>query len=139
MCRCCCLRLCLASACLAVPLGQAAAQEAPLPPEFKKAMDRGVAHLQGLQRPDGSWPHERKGATPLAAWTLLECDVSPNDPAIQKAVTYTRDFILGSDRTYEMALAIMLLDRLGDEGDLPLIEALTVQLLAGQNAYHGWS
>jgi hypothetical protein len=84
-----------------------AAQETPLPPEFKPAMDRGVAFLKSLQKPDGSWPHQRPGATPLAAWTLLECDVSPNDPAIQKAVAWTRGFILTSDRTYEIALAIM--------------------------------
>jgi hypothetical protein len=125
--------------CFAVLLAPTPAQEKPLPLEFQKAMDRGVAYLKSLQKPDGSWPHDRKGATPLAAWTLLECDVSPNDPIIQKAAAYTRDFILTSDRTYEIALAIMLFDRLGDPEDLPLIESLAVQLLAGQNAHHGWS
>jgi hypothetical protein len=98
-----------------------------------------VAYLKSLQQADGSWPHQRKGATPLAAWTLLECDVSPNDPIIQKAVAYTREFILTSDSTYEIALAIMLLDRLGDPEDLPLLEALSLQLLAGQNPHHGWT
>src|SRR5260370_3380287 len=133
------LYLWLACSSFVIALSTTAAQEKPLPPEFQKSMDRGVAYLKSLQLADGSWPHQRKGATPLAAWTLLECDVSPNDPIIQKAVAYTRDFILTSDSTYEIALAIMLLDRLGDPEDLPLLEALSLQLLAGQNPHHGWT
>jgi hypothetical protein len=133
------LHVWMACGCVAILASRSPARDQPPPPEFQKSMDRGVAYLKSLQKADGSWPHQRKGATPLAAWTLLECDVSPNDPIIRKAVAYTRDFILTSDSTYEIALAIMLLDRLGDPEDLPLLEALSVQLLAGQNAYHGWT
>jgi hypothetical protein len=137
----CLLGLGLPSAFLAFVLAyQSAAQEPALPPEVQKAMDRGVKFLQGLQQQDGSWPHDRKvGATALAAWTLLECGVSPNDPGIRRAVDYTRQAILHSDRTYEISLAILLLDRLGDPGDALLLEILTMQLMAGQGTRHGWT
>jgi hypothetical protein len=52
------------------------------------------------------------GATALAGLTLLECGVSPDDPAVQKAAQSIRD---GADQihaTYTLATAILFLDRL---------------------------
>jgi hypothetical protein len=117
----------------------ARAQEPPSAKEISQAIDRGVEYLSKIQNKDGSWPFELKGATTLATYTLLECGVSPNDDRVQRGAAYTRDYILQTDRTYEIALAMLLFGKLGDEEDLPLIEALALRLLAGQNPDHGWN
>jgi hypothetical protein len=135
--------LCLAAALALTSAATVAAQEQQPPPaEVNKAIDRGVAFLKALQRADGTFhradPNER-GATPLGGWTLVECGVSPNDPTVRKAAQATRDFILTSNRTYDIALTILFLDRLGDPEDEPLIEALALQLMAGQHYSHGWT
>jgi uncharacterized protein (TIGR03067 family) len=41
--------------------------------------------------------------------------------------------------TYSIALCILFFDRLGDAGDVSLIESLTVRLLAGQASDGGWT
>src|SRR5260370_16129139 len=74
----------------------------------------------------------RKGATALAAVTLLECDVPPTDKGIQKAAEHVRTEVMGSDEVYTISTAIFFLDRLGDPIDEPLLEAITVRLLSGQ-------
>jgi hypothetical protein len=130
---------CLAAALLAACAAWVAAQDQPPPAAVNKAIDKGVAYLRKIQKTDGSWPRDDKGATPLAGWTLLECGASPNDPAVQKAAEFTRSFILTSNQTYDIALAILFLDRLGDPEDEPLIEALALQLLASQSETHGWT
>ncbi|HEV3081049.1 MAG TPA: prenyltransferase/squalene oxidase repeat-containing protein [Gemmataceae bacterium] len=107
---------------------------------IKQAVDRGVAFLKSSQRPDGTWQGEyRVGITALTALTLLECDVDPADPVIQKAVAGVRAGSVNEGRTYEISLAIMLLDRLGEKKDLPFIESLTNRLVRGQNGLGGWS
>jgi hypothetical protein len=70
---------------------------------------------------------------------LLECDVEPNDPAIQKAAATLRQISIGETQTYDISLAIMFFDRLGDKRDYPLIESLTVRLVRGQVPGGGWS
>jgi hypothetical protein len=119
------------------------AQGPVVPPDLQKAIDkaidRGVEHLTKLQQPNGTWAHDFKGATTLAAWTLLECGVSPNDPRVRKAADFIRGAALQSDWTYELSLAILFFDKLGDPEDEPLIEALALRLLAGQNGDHGWT
>ena len=41
--------------------------------------------------------------------------------------------------TYTLSLSILFLDRLGDPADVPLIESMTVRLMAGQGPGGGWS
>src|SRR5260370_20049624 len=43
------------------------------------------------------------------------------------------------DSTYGLALSILLLDRVGDPRDRPLIQALALRLIAGQTTTGGWS
>jgi hypothetical protein len=134
------LRSCIVAgvlAALAVP-HRTAAQDAVRPKELQEAIDKGTDYLKRIGA-NGIWNHRDKGATPLAAWTLLECGVSPNDPLIQKAAEYTRRFIQTNGKTYDIALGIMFLDKLGDPEDEPLIEVLALQLLGGQNATFGWT
>ena len=104
-----------------------------------KAIDRGVAALKQLQGRNGTWPHPEIGATALAGLTLLECKVPADDAAVEKAAAAVREASLRLTHTYSIALSILFLDRLGDSRDIPLIESLTVRLLAGQSAGGTWS
>jgi hypothetical protein len=88
--------------------------------------------LRKLQGADGKWPHPHIGATALAGLTLLVCDVEADDPAVQRAAQAVRHDCPALSHTYSIALAILFLDRLADPDDTPLIESLTVRLLAGQ-------
>lgn len=133
--RCCGMAAVLAAVLAARPVS---AQEVTLPKEVQTSVQRGVSHLKKLQA-NGIWPHEQKGATPLAAWTLLECGVSPNDPVVQQAATFARELLFNSDRTYDLSLAILFLDKLGDPEDEPIIELLALRLMSGQNRSHGWT
>lgn len=120
----------------------ATATEAADHDAIAKAVDRGVQYLQQLQGEDGAWPTHQIGATALAGLTLLECGVPATDPAVQKAAKVVRQAIINLEDehgTYCLSLAILFFDRLGDAGDVPLIESLAVRLLAGQNPAGGWT
>jgi hypothetical protein len=104
-----------------------------------RAIDNGVAGLRGLQGGNGTWPHDKIGATALAGLTLLECGVASDDKAVLEAARAVRAAGIPCTHTYSIALAILFLDRLGDRGDVALIESLTVRLLAGQGADGGWT
>jgi hypothetical protein len=133
-----------------VGLTSSGTARADRPANIQRAIDRGVAFLKTIQSPeDGMWrygsvehgpPSEHDlGSTSLAGLTLLECDVPPSDPAIQKAADVVRRECINTGQTYSLSLAIMFLDRLGEEADVLLIQSMTVRLLAGQNAYGGWT
>ena len=97
---------------------------------IKQALQRGVQYLRSAQV-NGVWPYQYIGATALAGLTLLECDVPANDPAVQAAAKAVREASAANlTHTYSLALAIVFLDRLGEPGDVPQIESLTVRLLA---------
>ena len=109
------------------------------PDEVQRAVDRGVEGLKRMQNTDGRWPHEQIGATALAGLALLECGVGADDKAIQRAAEAVRRASVTERHTYSISLTILLLDRLGDPADIPLIESLTVRLLAGQGSDGGWT
>jgi hypothetical protein len=106
---------------------------------INRAVQRGVAALKQMQQADGTWPCLEIGATALAGLTLLECDVPKTDPAVKQAAEAVRRDSTHLTRTYSLALSILFLDRLGEEADVPIIEAHAVRLLAGQNARGGWN
>jgi hypothetical protein len=123
-------------------LGPAAAADRPA--NIQRAIDRGVVFLKSIQsNEDGMWhfglPHQSIGATALAGLTLLECDVPASDPAVQKAADVVRQKCINCSYTYSISLAIMFLDRLEEEADVPLIQSMTVRLLAGQTGAGGWT
>jgi hypothetical protein len=132
----------------AVALGRA--EPLPLPPadqaRVEQAIERGVTFLKKAQGPQGTWVgggDKKHGGYPLGyaalpGLTLLECGVAANDPAVRRAAAFVRRHAPGNDRTYEIALAILFLDRLGDPKDRPLIQALAIRLLAGQDVTGGW-
>jgi hypothetical protein len=115
---------------------------------INKAIDKGVQFLRKTQNRWGTWGKEPSPAklhvhsvsyTALAGLTLLECGVPAKDPAVQAAAQVVREHLLKSDRTYELSLCILFLDRLGDKRDVPAIQGLAMRLIAGQTTSGGWS
>ncbi len=104
---------------------------------IEKAIERGVAGLRKMQRPDGTWPHDNIGATALAGVTLLECGAGADDKAVKAAAVAVRKQVPTLTSTYGLSLAILFLDRLDDPADTPLLESMTFRLLAGQ-VNGGW-
>ncbi|QDU22181.1 prenyltransferase/squalene oxidase repeat-containing protein [Urbifossiella limnaea] len=112
-----------------------------------EAVDRGVSFLRQTQTPAGSWGKGTNvgpgggwavGYTALCGIALIEAGIPPNDPGIQKAANVVRAAQPKIDHTYEAALAIIFLDRVGEKKDKPLIQGLALRLIAGQSGTGGW-
>jgi hypothetical protein len=126
---------------MAVSSGHAVDQQA-----IDKAIGAGVKALRSMQMEDGTWPPHREmgaatqiGATALAGLALLECGAKSDDSAVLRAADALRKAGPRLTHNYSICLSILFFDRLGDPGDMPLIEALTVRLLAGQSSTGGWN
>jgi hypothetical protein len=110
--------------------------------QVNRAIDRGVAFLKATQGVHGSWRNPKEshpiGYAALPGLTLLECGVPPADPAVQRVARLVRRSAANLDATYEIALSLLFLDRLGDPKDKPIIRTLAVRLMAGQTVTGGW-
>jgi hypothetical protein len=105
------------------------------------AIDRGVVFVK-KQLEDGAramHPGHDVGYVALPGLTLLECGVPGNDPVIRKAADLVRKGSANLQLTYDLALAILFLDRLGEGSDRDLIRTLAVRLVAGQRGDGGWT
>jgi hypothetical protein len=114
---------------------------------IQKAVDRGVAYLKAAQNADGTWPfsghrsaepNHPVGVSALVGLALLECDVPVDDPVIENAASVVRAQVRGLSDTYDLALAVLFLDRLANPNDHELIESIAQCLLAGQSGGGGW-
>jgi hypothetical protein len=118
---------------------------APAPAVEKADVDRAVkggveALRQAQEASSGAWRGTQDvGLTSLVALALMECDVPPTDKAIQQAAAFVRKGAITEKQTYSLALAIIFLDRMGEPGDVALIESMTVRLLGGQSGQGGWN
>jgi hypothetical protein len=113
------------------------------------AIARGVWWLKDHALAEGTWltgglpangAPVSVGFASLPGLALLECGVPGSDPVVQKAADYVRQQApqLGkSYDTYQRALALLFLDRLGESRDEELIQYLAVCLIAGQRADDG--
>lgn len=117
-----------------------------LSPEHQKkvndAIEKGVKFLKRSQQPDGGWSTNKQygvGYAALPALTLLECGVAGDDAGIQKAAAYVREKAPQLTGTYELSLAILFLDKLGDKRDQNLVRHLAARLIAGQQLNGGWT
>ncbi len=115
-----------------------------LPPEeqekVNRAIERGVEWLKSKQDGEGTWGRSHPtGLAALPALTLLECGVPVGDEHVQRAVAFVRRSAPRLTATYELALAILLLDRIGDPADEPTIRTLALRLLAGESPAGGWT
>jgi len=119
----------------------------PLKSEEQKrvneAIDRGLAYLRKQQKANGSfgnwavsWGSWPVGFAALPALALLECGVKADDPAVEKAVRFVRQKSANLTKTYELSLAILLLDRMGEPPEI--IKSLALRLAAGQGPSGGW-
>ncbi len=79
------------------------------------------------------------GECALPAYALLEAGVPAREPAIQRAAAFLRPKALKTEATYELSLALLFFDRLGDPKDKKLIQSLALRLIAGQFRTGGWS
>ncbi len=110
---------------------------------INRAIDEGAAYLKRAQGTHGTWagPGEKYpvGYTALPGLTLLECGVPATDPAVRRAAAVVRRAVPNLEATYEIALSILFLDRLGDANDKERIQTLAVRLMAGQAETGGWT
>jgi hypothetical protein len=117
--------------------------------QIDRAIADGVWYLKDHIHADGSWdntvqkiPDLSVGFAALPGLTLLECGVPASDPVVKKAADLVRKeaaHLTGIRyATYQISLAILFLDRLGDPRDKTLIQHLALCLIAGQRADGGW-
>ncbi len=107
--------------------------------DITRAVERGVEAVRRTAIPEaGPWVNLNIGGTALAGLTLLECGVPADDKDVQRIAKAVRKEVPIMTYTYSVSSSILFLDRLGDPDDIPLIESLTVRLLAGQNPDGGW-
>ncbi len=113
------------------------AREAAFAKQVNEAIDKGVKYLRGIQQGDGLYgtveDQARSGAAALAGLALLESGVPADDAAVTRVADAVRAAAVQARYTYSVSTMILFLDRLGDPQDIPLIQALAVRLLAGQD------
>lgn len=108
------------------------------------AIQKGVSYLLARQQAqrDGSFPGfagHPVGVTALAGLALLEAGVGPKETSMQAAANFIRLKWKTLDDTYDLALAVLFLDRLGERKDEGLINAFAARLIGGQTTTGGWS
>ena len=104
------------------------------------ARARGVKHLKSKQKKDGSWDfsgHE-VGITALCTIALIENGVDLTDPIVQNGYEFVKKKAKEQKNTYDLALIIVMLQRMGDRRDRPLIRTMAARLMAGQLESGGW-
>ena len=102
--------------------------------QIKAAINRGLAFMK-----QNGMHNTEDGQLAIAGLAMLEGGIDPSDAVMQRIVTEVRERAVTQTATYNLALGIMLLDRIGLEGDIPLIQSLGVRLLFGQSSGGGWS
>src|SRR5262249_36777173 len=82
---------------------------------INKAIDRGVEYLRGCAQGNRSDMHRnRQGGWALLGLTLLSCKLAPDDPDVRAVIDRVRNAAPQQMQTYDLALTILCLDRLGD-------------------------
>jgi hypothetical protein len=101
---------------------------------------KGVAFLKTQQNPDGSWfyPSHAVGITSLCGLALVENGIPVSDPVVEKAHAFVRRSLDDLKNTYDLALGILFLSRVGDRDNRTPIRDMAARLIAGQNVDGGW-
>ncbi|HTN00743.1 MAG TPA: prenyltransferase/squalene oxidase repeat-containing protein, partial [Planctomycetaceae bacterium] len=109
--------------------------------EISAARLKGVEYLKFTQGKDGSWEYENHavGITALCTLALIENGTPIYDPVVEKGYRFVRKNCAGEKQTYDLALSILLLSRVGDRQDRGQIRTMGARLLAGQTKSGGWS
>lgn len=100
-----------------------------------RAIDRGVTYLfaQHLKL------NEYRNYLGLLGLTLLECGIAADHSSVRQIAAWIRARERDLKQTYELTLAILFLDRLGDPRDQKLIRAFGQRLLIGQLDCGTWT
>ena len=109
-------------------------------PEIEAARLKGMEFIKSEQYDDGSWEFEGHdvGITSLCAMALIENGMPVSDPIIDKAHRFVQKEMEAEKSTYDIALAILFLSRVGDRDNRSKIRDLAARLIAGQNEEGGW-
>ena len=120
----------------------AAAPGAAAPPKGKvgDAIDRGAKYLKSVYANGGGGGDASHGTGPasLAGLALLEAGTPAGDSAVQRIAGIVRERSPGEDGTYQNALALLFLDRLGDSADQVRIQLLGTRLYLGMLSSGGF-
>ncbi|MGL6076687.1 MAG: HEAT repeat domain-containing protein [Fimbriiglobus sp.] len=104
---------------------------------IQAAIKRGAAYLQRVHAQGGGAGGESFGAAGLSGMAMLEAGVATTDPAIQSIAKTIRAGWATNTKTYDVSLAILFLDRLGNVEDKVIIQLLGTRLYAGLSR-EGW-
>lgn len=106
------------------------------------AVRKGTRFLKSAVEVSANWIEQgaenEVGYAALPGLALLESGVAANDPVIQKAAAFVRRHSAQLADTYDLGLAVVFLNRLGEVGDKELIRTLALRLVAGQSPAGGW-
>jgi len=108
---------------------------------IEQAVKKGSKFLKDLHAPrDGyNGGTHGVGTACLAGLALLEAGLPEDDPSLKNIIKYVHANAMLQSSTYEVALAVMFLDRLGRKTDVTLIQYLGARLMVGQTRSGGWS
>lgn len=108
--------------------------------DVEKARLKGMDYIKSEQFDDGSWEQEGHdvGITSLCAMALIENGMPVSDPVIESAHKFVKKEYLEQKGTYDIALAILFMSRVGDRDNRSPIRDLAARLIAGQNIEGGW-
>ncbi len=108
--------------------------------EIETARVKGMDYLKTQQLTDGSWEFSgyKTGITALVTLSLIENGMPVTDPVVDKGYRFVKRQSSEVKNTYEVALSVLLMARVGDRLDRSTIRLLGARLLAGQNKGGGW-
>ncbi|MSR57288.1 MAG: hypothetical protein EXS05_06420 [Planctomycetaceae bacterium] len=115
--------------------------QTPTEEQITKARLRGVEFLKQQQGSDGSWNFKGHpiGITALCTIALIENGVPVTDPVVRKGYEFVKKGTSKLKDTYDLALVTVMLSRIGDRRDKPLVRGLAARLIAGQMESGGWA
>jgi hypothetical protein len=129
-------------------LGALLALAAPAPAandqQIKTAIQSAVRYLKSVPVPQprgngAGLPTHEEGPAALAGIALMEAGVDPGDAHIQSIAKVIRDQAVKQTKSYQLALDIIFLDKLGEQVDTTLIQSMGVRLLGGQSPTGTWT
>ncbi len=102
---------------------------------------KAIDYIRKQQTAEGNWEYtgHPTGITALCTLALIENGTAIYDPVVERGYRYVKKNGPARTETYDIALSILLLARVGDRQDRPLIRTLGAKLLAGQTTTGGWS
>ena len=117
--------LLLAAGCLIGQTRMVSAQDLN-PAEVNGAIDGAIRYLKNTQKPNGSWDEwvgHACGASALCTLSLLSAGLTKDDPAVNRALVYLRQFSPDAiNQTYTVSLQAMVFAMADPQRDLPLIQ-----------------